>query len=73
MSNQNNTHPRIIRLSEVIPRTGLSRSTIYNLINEGSFPTKIKLGARSIGFLESDISSWILDRLDQASTKVAVL
>jgi prophage regulatory protein len=63
MSNQNNTHPRIERLSEVIPRTGLSRSTIYNLINEGSFPTKIKLGARAIGFLEADIDAWILSKV----------
>lgn len=73
MSNQNNTSPRIERLAEVINRTGLSRSSIYNLINAGSFPPKLQLGARSIGFLASDIDTWILDRLAEASTKGAVL
>jgi prophage regulatory protein len=63
MSNQNNTHQRIIRLSEVIYRTGLSRSSIYNFMSAGTFPTKIKLGARSIGFIEADISDWISSKV----------
>ncbi len=60
-------HPRIERLPEVIVRTKLSRSTIYNLINAGKFPPKIKLGARSIGFLEADISDWILSKCAAAT------
>ena len=53
---------RILRLPEVINRTGLSRSTIYVLLSDkqSTFPRPIKiLGARAIGFIESEINSWI--------------
>ena len=59
--------PRIIRLSEVIYRTGLSRSSIYNFINAGTFPARIKLGERSIGFNEADVSAWISSKIAGAS------
>ena len=50
---------RIIRLSEVMKRTGKSRSSIYVGMAEGSFPKKIKTGGKSIGFLENEIEEWI--------------
>ena len=51
---------RIIRLSEVIKKTGLSRSTIYTLIKEDNeFPKQIPLASRSMGFLESEVNAWI--------------
>jgi len=50
---------RVIRLKEVMHKTGLSRGTIYNRINEGSFPEKIQLGPRAIGFLEHEIDKWM--------------
>ena len=54
------THPnKILRLPSVQARTGLSRSTIYLRIAEGSFPRQISLGARAIGWLEGDIDAWI--------------
>ena len=54
---------RIIRLPEVMARTGLSRSTIYSFIASGNFPKSIKLGARSIGFIETDINDWISSKI----------
>ncbi len=59
--------PRIIRLPEVMSRTGLSRSSIYNFLLAGNFPSRIKLGARSIGFLEADINDWISGKIAEAS------
>ncbi len=53
----------IIRLRETIEKTGLSRSTIYNLINAGSFVPKIQISTRAIGFLESEIDEWIAGRI----------
>lgn len=50
---------RIIKLKEVISRTGLSRSAIYNKIKDGSFPKQIPLGDRSVGFVESEVDDWI--------------
>jgi len=56
------TH-RILRLPEVKASVGLSRSTIYLRIEEGSFPRPISLGARAVGWLESDIENWIGERI----------
>lgn len=50
---------RIIRLQEVQFRTSLPRSSIYDLIKKGLFPKQIKLMARSVGWLESEIDEWI--------------
>lgn len=50
---------RILRLPEVIDRTGLSRSTIYAYIEKDMFPKPIKLGLRAVGWHESAISQWI--------------
>ena len=55
---------RIIRLQEVQFRTSLPRSSIYDLIKKGLFPKQIKLMARSVGWLESEIDEWI-DRKHQ--------
>lgn len=54
---------RVLRLTEVKSRTGLSRSTIYLAITEKSFPKAISLGARSVGWLESEIDAWITERI----------
>lgn len=55
-------HPdRIIRLSTVLVRTGLSRSTIYRKIAEGTFPAQIKISIHGAGWRESDINRWIED------------
>ena len=53
----------ILRLPEVIHRTGLSRSTIYSQIAAGDFPRQIHLGSRSIGWIEDEIDRWIQARV----------
>ena len=52
---------RIIRLRTVLARTGLSRSTIYRKIAEGTFPPQLKISANGAGWHESDINRWIAD------------
>lgn len=54
---------KICRLPDVVARTGLSRSTIYELISRDEFPPQISLGRRSVGWLESEIQDWINDRI----------
>ena len=61
----------ILRLPKVKTRTGLSRSTIYLKISEGEFPKPISLGVRAVGWLESDINSWIEKQIE-ASQKEKV-
>lgn len=52
---------RIIRLKTVLARTGLSRSTIYRKIAEGTFPAQLKISTNGAGWKESDINRWIAD------------
>ncbi|GLS20697.1 hypothetical protein GCM10007874_37140 [Labrys miyagiensis] len=52
---------RIIRLKTVLSRTGLSRSTLYRKIAEGTFPHQIKISVHGAGWHESDVSRWISD------------
>ena len=52
---------KVLRISAVIEATGLAKSTIYSKISVGKFPKPIKLGARAVGWMESDINQWIND------------
>lgn len=52
---------RLVRLPTVISRTGLSRSTIYEKIAEGTFPKQIRLSKSSVGWRESQLDQWIQD------------
>lgn len=52
---------RIIRLRTVLDRTGLSRSTMYRKIAEGTFPAQLKISVNGAGWRESDINRWIAD------------
>ena len=54
---------KIIRLPEVKKAPGLSRSTIYKMMNEKTFPAQISLGPKSVGWLEADIQGWIQERI----------
>jgi prophage regulatory protein len=52
---------RIIRLKTILARTGLSRSTIYRKIAEGTFPPQLKISTNGAGWRESDIDRWVAD------------
>ncbi len=59
----------ICRLPEVMARTGLSRSTIYDLIHKGQFPSQINLGPRAVGWVENEIVDWIEARIDESRAR----
>lgn len=54
----------ILRLPDVIIRTGLSRSSIYNAIKSGNFPDRVSLGPRATGWRSTDIDEWIESRIN---------
>jgi prophage regulatory protein len=57
-----NANPdRILRLKSVLNRTGLSRSTMYRKIKEGTFPPQVKISINGTGWRESAINLWIED------------
>lgn len=60
-------HPatnRLIRLHEVIRRIGLSRSQIYKMQGEGTFPRSVPLAKRSVAWLEHEVSNWVTQRIN---------
>lgn len=54
----------ILRLPAVKARTGLSRSTIYLRISEGSFPKPISLGGRAVGWIEVEVNDWLNQQIE---------
>ena len=55
--------PRILRMPEVEARTGLSRRSIQALVAKGAFPRPIRLSRRTVGWLESELNAWLLERI----------
>jgi prophage regulatory protein len=54
---------RLIKLKEVIEKTSLGRSTIYEFMTKGTFPKQVSLGAKSVAWLESEVDDWIMDKV----------
>jgi prophage regulatory protein len=50
---------RILRIGTVLQRTGLSRSTLYRKIQNGTFPKQIQLSTRCAGWHESAVEQWV--------------
>lgn len=61
--------PVILRVQQVKSRTGLGRSSLYAKLNpkspyyDSTFPHPIRISARAVGWLESEISAWITMRI----------
>lgn len=67
---------KLIRIATVMNMTGKSRSSIYADIASDTFPPSILIGARSVAWSESSITTWIASKIDAAKQitkqKVAV-
>ena len=53
----------ILRLPEVKARTGLSRSSLYNHISQGTFTKQVPIGERSVGWPESEVDAIVSARI----------
>jgi len=51
-----------LRLPKVIERTGLSRSSIYAMIDDGLFPSPVRIGRRAVAWRETDVDAWAAGR-----------
>ena len=61
----------ILRLPDVKRSTGLSRSTIYLRITQGTFPKPVSLGGRAVGWLEAEIQEWLQRRIETGRSESA--
>jgi prophage regulatory protein len=68
-TSQNPTpNDRVLRWPELKERIGLSRSHVHSLISRGTFPKQIKLGDRASGWLDSEISDWLEQRITESKS-----
>lgn len=61
---------RLIRMKEVISKTGLTRSRIYQYIGEDKFPASVSLGGRSVAWVESEVDQWIENVISQRDSNI---
>ena len=50
---------RILNINEVVKKIGLSEVTIWRRERDGSFPKRINLSERRVGWVESEIEDWV--------------
>ena len=67
----NTINQSLIRLPEVLKRTGYGKAWIYRLISEGRFPAPVKIGVRAVAFVESEIDAWIQSVIETSRNNVA--
>ncbi|WP_293394688.1 AlpA family transcriptional regulator [Nevskia sp.] len=56
----------LLRRDQVELRTGLSRSSLYALVQSGEFPAPIELNGRSRAWIESEVDTWIAGKIEAA-------
>ena len=67
---QCNHIPQLLSIKDVGSYTGLSRSTIYEMVNEKSdrydptFPKKVQLTQVRVVWVASEIAEWINDKIE---------
>ncbi|HNY31125.1 MAG TPA: AlpA family transcriptional regulator [Fibrobacteria bacterium] len=54
---------RLVRRRDVEAMTGLPKSTLYDYLQDGRFPSPVKLSARSVAWHLSDVQAWIDSRV----------
>lgn len=62
---------KLIKLKDVTAMTGLSRSHLYALAQQGIFPKPVKLTERSSAWVESEVQDWIESRIAQRDLEAA--
>lgn len=60
---------KILRLAEVIKKTGLSRSMLYKLMKSRAFPLNLHISMKSVGWVDSEVEKWMENRLEMRDTK----
>jgi prophage regulatory protein len=53
----------VLRRADVERATGLRTSSLYERIAAGTFPRPIKINARSVGWLASEVDAWVHERI----------
>jgi prophage regulatory protein len=63
LEHSGSTEHRILRLPQVVEKTGFQRSHLYNLMRTGQFPRALRLGVRAVGWDSAEVDAWVAARL----------
>ncbi len=58
---------RVLRTSDVVAITSLSKAQLYRMMDAGSFPARIRLSARRGGWIASDVKAWLVRRRQETA------
>ena len=54
--------PEMLRMTDVLKRTGMSRTSLYRKLRVGAFPTPLELSSNAIGWHAHEVDDWIGSR-----------
>ncbi|MGY0559727.1 helix-turn-helix transcriptional regulator [Luteimonas sp. A277] len=60
-----------VRIAQVVPVVGLSRPTIYRMIERGEFPRPQRISARASLYDAAEVCDWLRDPLAWAARNKA--
>jgi len=60
---------KLLKIKEVVDRTSICRAKVYQLLALKQFPQPVKLGQRSVAWVESEINDWIEKRIQERDEK----
>lgn len=66
-----NRPPELWRIETTCQRTGLSKSTLYQLMKRGDFPRSVPLIGKTVAWDSREVESWIKARIDAARERAA--
>lgn len=54
---------RFLRINEVRERIGLGRTSIYKMVNEGTFPKPVRVLGKKVAWIDSEVDEWMMQRI----------
>jgi len=63
---------RFIRSREVVEMIGVSRTTLWRMVREGSFPRPVRITERSLGYVLEAVEAWMQARTKGVSPEQAI-
>lgn len=58
---------QFLRRPAVEAVTGLGRSTIYQMMNDGRFPKSVRIGRRAVAWTADEVQAWLEERIAERS------
>ena len=70
---QQTENVRLIRRKEVQAKTGLGASSIYAMMQQGTFPKAVNISERRVAWIESEVDAWIAERVAKHRANIATM